>query len=87
MQIILVLSLLVLARTAAEVPFDQCAVDILALETSSRPVCAHVQMARPRFVLFGDSLTQRSFDEGGWGAKLASLYQRKVSFFILMLEQ
>lgn len=35
-------------------------------------------MIRPRFVLFGDSLTQRSFDEGGWGARLASSYQRKV---------
>ena len=36
------------------------------------------QMLRPSFVLFGDSITQRSFDEGGWGARLASLYQRKV---------
>ncbi|BDA43364.1 Isoamyl acetate-hydrolyzing esterase 1 homolog [Coccomyxa sp. Obi] len=35
-------------------------------------------MLRPQFVLFGDSLTQRSFDEGGWGGRLASEYQRKV---------
>ena len=37
-----------------------------------------LRMLRPSFVLFGDSITQRSFDEGGWGARLASLYQRKV---------
>jgi hypothetical protein len=36
------------------------------------------QMLRPSFVLFGDSLTQRSFGEGGWGARLADAYQRKV---------
>lgn len=35
-------------------------------------------MLRPSFVLFGDSLTQRSFGEGGWGARLADAYQRKV---------
>lgn len=35
-------------------------------------------MSRKTFLLFGDSLTQRSFDEGGWGARLASAYQRKV---------
>ena len=36
-------------------------------------------MSRKTFLLFGDSLTQRSFDEGGWGARLASAYQRKVN--------
>jgi len=35
-------------------------------------------MLRPQFVLFGDSLTQHGFDEGGWGAKLASQYARKA---------
>ena len=35
-------------------------------------------MLRPRFVLFGDSLTQRSFEDGGFGAGLTSAYQRKV---------
>ena len=38
---------------------------------------AHV-MTRPEFVLFGDSLTQRSFEEGGWGANLGNHYVRKV---------
>ena len=36
------------------------------------------RMHRLKFVLFGDSLTQRSFDDGGWGARLTSAYQRKV---------
>ena len=35
-------------------------------------------MLRPRFVLFGDSLTQRSFEDGGFGAGLTNAYQRKV---------
>ncbi|CAI5476660.1 unnamed protein product [Closterium sp. Yama58-4] len=33
---------------------------------------------RPTFVLFGDSLTQHSFSEGGWGAALQNQYARKV---------
>jgi hypothetical protein len=36
------------------------------------------EMSRKTLLLFGDSLTQRSFDEGGWGARLAGAYQRKV---------
>ena len=35
-------------------------------------------MIRKRFLLFGDSLTQQSFEEGGWGSKLVSRYQRKA---------
>ncbi|GAB4816964.1 hypothetical protein N2152v2_004010 [Parachlorella kessleri] len=35
-------------------------------------------MYRPQFLLFGDSITQRSFQYGGWGAHLANAYQRKV---------
>jgi len=35
-------------------------------------------MIRQRFLLFGDSLTQQSFEEGGWGSKLVSRYQRKA---------
>lgn len=34
---------------------------------------------RPRFVLFGDSLSQRSSETGGWGAALQDKYARKVS--------
>lgn len=35
---------------------------------------------RPDFLLFGDSLTQRSFEEGGWGASLTHHYARKVNW-------
>ncbi|KAK9831113.1 hypothetical protein WJX74_003688 [Apatococcus lobatus] len=35
-------------------------------------------MSRPEFVLFGDSLTQQSFESGGWGAALADAYSRRV---------
>ncbi|XP_033624915.1 isoamyl acetate-hydrolyzing esterase 1 homolog [Asterias rubens] len=34
-------------------------------------------MALPKVVLFGDSITQFSFEEGGWGAALANTLQRK----------
>lgn len=43
------------------------------------PSSAMDEVSRKTFLLFGDSLTQRSFDEGGWGGRLASAYQRKVS--------
>jgi len=33
---------------------------------------------RPQFVLFGSSIVQKSFDNGGWGAILADTYARKV---------
>jgi hypothetical protein len=35
---------------------------------------------RAHFVLFGDSITQHSFANEGWGAALADLYSRKVGF-------
>lgn len=35
-------------------------------------------MFRPQFVLFGDSITQKSFSPGGWGAAVADAYQRKA---------
>lgn len=41
-------------------------------------VCEAPSMLRPRFVLFGDSLTQRSFENGGFGAGLTNAYQRQV---------
>lgn len=34
---------------------------------------------RPKIVLFGDSITEESFGEGGWGASLAHLFARWVS--------
>eukprot|EP00775_Hariotina_reticulata_P015398 gene15398-biopygen16972 len=42
---------------------------------NQQPPC----LERPVVLLFGDSLTERSFDpEGGWGASLAHHYVRKV---------
>lgn len=35
-------------------------------------------MGRPVFVLFGSSIVQYSFSNGGWGATLADVYARKV---------
>lgn len=40
---------------------------------------------RPQIVLFGSSIVQLSFDNGGWGAILANLYARKVILFLLHL--
>jgi hypothetical protein len=33
---------------------------------------------RPSILLLGDSLTERGANEGGWGARLAATYRRKV---------
>jgi lysophospholipase L1-like esterase len=33
---------------------------------------------RPKVILFGDSLTERSFAQGGWGALLADYYKKKL---------
>jgi lysophospholipase L1-like esterase len=37
-----------------------------------------LQGVRPQVVLLGDSITQNSFDSGGWGAQLAHWYVRKA---------
>lgn len=39
---------------------------------------------RPQFVLFGSSIVQLSFSNGGWGAILADVYARKVLFFSIL---
>lgn len=36
------------------------------------------QKMRPKIFLFGDSITEESFSDGGWGASLADLLRRKV---------
>jgi hypothetical protein len=41
---------------------------------------------RPHFVLFGDSITQHSFANEGWGAALADLYSRKVGFILSVFD-
>lgn len=38
--------------------------------------------ARPQFVLFGSSIVEFSFSNGGWGAILADLYARKADIFL-----
>ncbi|XP_024383653.1 GDSL esterase/lipase CPRD49 isoform X4 [Physcomitrium patens] len=38
--------------------------------------------ARPKFVLFGASMTEYSFCHGGWGAALANLYCRKADIVL-----
>eukprot|EP00897_Mesotaenium_endlicherianum_P000265 jgi/Mesen1/10239/ME000774S09574 len=45
---------------------------------SSSTAPAEMAGLRPQFVLFGDSITQHSFEDGGWGASLQSEYARKV---------
>ncbi|ESW12327.1 hypothetical protein PHAVU_008G103600 [Phaseolus vulgaris] len=37
---------------------------------------------RPQIVLFGSSIVQFSFDNGGWGGILASLYARKADIIL-----
>ncbi|KAG4922126.1 hypothetical protein JHK87_050793 [Glycine soja] len=37
---------------------------------------------RPKIVLFGSSIVQMSFDNGGWGAILANLYARKADIIL-----
>ena len=34
--------------------------------------------SRPRVVLFGDSLTQRGFEEQGWASALCDYYTRRA---------
>ena len=46
--------------------------------THAEGTCEAPEMLRPKFVLFGDSLTQKSFEDGGFGAGLTNAYQRKV---------
>ncbi|KAL1562713.1 GDSL esterase/lipase CPRD49-like [Salvia divinorum] len=37
---------------------------------------------RPQFVLFGSSIVQQSFSNGGWGAILTDLYDRKADIVL-----
>lgn len=41
-----------------------------------------MDLTRPRFVLFGDSITEQSFRPGGWGAALANSYARKADIIV-----
>ena len=46
-----------------------------ALPATPRPI-------RPELVLFGDSITQQSFQPGGWGARLADAYNRHADIVL-----
>lgn len=35
-------------------------------------------MMRPKIYLFGDSITEESFSDGGWGSSLANHFSRTV---------
>ncbi|GMI77282.1 hypothetical protein HRI_001397500 [Hibiscus trionum] len=37
---------------------------------------------RPQFFLFGSSIVQLSFSNGGWGAILADVYARKADILL-----
>ncbi|BBN12870.1 isoamyl acetate esterase [Marchantia polymorpha subsp. ruderalis] len=37
---------------------------------------------RPQIILFGDSITQRSFGAGGWGASMVNRYARKADVIL-----
>ncbi|KAJ0962496.1 hypothetical protein J5N97_027618 [Dioscorea zingiberensis] len=39
-------------------------------------------MNRPHFLLFGDSITEKSFGPGGWGAALANTYSGKADVLV-----
>lgn len=39
-------------------------------------------MVRPKIVLFGDSITEESFCDGGWGASLAHRFARKADVIL-----
>lgn len=39
-------------------------------------------MMRPKIVLFGDSITEQSIRENGWGVPLANAYSRRVTFLL-----
>lgn len=38
---------------------------------------------RPLFVLFGSSIVQLSYSNGGWGAILSDIYSRKVRAYVI----
>lgn len=47
-----------------------------SVQKSDRAESKKRRYARAKFVLFGDSITQYSFDQAGWGASLAHTWQR-----------
>ncbi|XP_020580056.1 GDSL esterase/lipase At5g62930 [Phalaenopsis equestris] len=52
------------------------------LQAGERTDKPKMDLIRPRFVLFGDSITEQSFRPGGWGAALADTYARKADIIV-----
>ena len=68
-------SLVALSHKAQTYEPTTCWFSTLAPVTSGSVVVP----ARPRIILFGDSLTERGFDQpGGWAAYMAANYTRRV---------
>ena len=56
------------------------AIHSVGLSLGGQSFCDRAAMApyRPQYVCFGDSITQRGFNPGGWTSALADAYQRRV---------
>lgn len=46
--------------------------------TANMPLSGPWTVHRPKWILFGDSLTERSLGFGGWGSSLAHQYYRRI---------
>uniref|UniRef100_A0A7N0TT38 SGNH hydrolase-type esterase domain-containing protein n=1 Tax=Kalanchoe fedtschenkoi TaxID=63787 RepID=A0A7N0TT38_KALFE len=60
-------------------PSGLLCVSIFSSEGSRRGMVGPV---RPQFVLFGSSIVQTSFSNGGWGAILTDIYSRKADILV-----
>ncbi|GAY40420.1 hypothetical protein CUMW_051790 [Citrus unshiu] len=58
---------------------NRCGVAAVTVILSSSPFVTKTMVgpARPQFVLFGSSIVQLGFSNGGWGAILSDIYARK----------
>eukprot|EP00271_Cylindrocystis_brebissonii_P006242 TRINITY_DN18942_c0_g1_i1.p1 TRINITY_DN18942_c0_g1~~TRINITY_DN18942_c0_g1_i1.p1 ORF type:complete len:318 (-),score=30.83 TRINITY_DN18942_c0_g1_i1:1045-1998(-) len=71
-----------LVTTAVQFPLSGFP-DIRSLRSDARTIGTEMEEdLRPKFVLFGDSLTQQSFGEGGWGATLQDRYSRQADVVV-----
>ena len=76
---IVVFSLVILANCSEERVCPRGRLHTRHQPPSQAQAC---KMPRLQFVFFGDSLTERGFEHGGWGAGMTDLYRRKVRIFL-----
>lgn len=69
------------AAAVAAVVAVAAAVIFMRQNSTRRPSSTGIMGARPTAVLFGDSLTQHSFENSGWGAAVADLLSRRCDVF------